>query len=199
MRADLLRSGFAKFALLIAVFLVLYFAIPAVEGNYLWRLPHLISGWPEQINTFVRFLMYDWWPIDIYDPEIEEYEASPLIKEVTRAFSTAILFCIDLLREFLLGGAKTLAAFVGWDYARAHPELAWPALPWTIVAAGSALLGYALKGWWLALLAACATLYIAIFGQWEPAMETLSLVLIAAPIAFALGLLLGVLAFKSRS
>ena len=199
MRADLLRSGFAKFALLIAVFLVLYFAIPAVEGNYLWRLPHLISGWPEQINTFVRFLMYDWWPIDIYDPEIEEYEASPLIKEVTRAFSTAILFCIDLLREFLLGGAKTLAAFVGWDYARAHPELAWPALPWTIVAAGSALLGYALKGWWLAVLAACATLYIAIFGQWEPAMETLSLVLIAAPIAFALGLLLGVLAFKSRS
>lgn len=172
MRADLLRSGFAKFALLIAVFLVLYFAIPAVEGNYLWRLPHLISGWPEQINKFVRFLMFDWLPIDIYDPEIEEYEASPLIKEVTRAFSTAILFCINFLREFLLGGAKTLAAFAGWDYARAHPDLVWPALPWTIVAAGYALLGYALKGRWLAALAACATLYIAVFGQWEPAMAS---------------------------
>ena len=142
--------------------------------------------------------MFDWLPIDIYDPEIEEYEASPLLKEMTRAFSTGILFFINFLREFLLGGTKTLAAFAGWDYARAHPDLVWPALPWTIVAAGSALMGYALKGGWLAALAACATLYIAIFGQWEPAMETLSLVLIAAPIAFALGLLLGVWAFKSR-
>lgn len=199
MRAHLLRSGFFQFALLIVVFLGLYVAIPAVEGNVLWRLPPLIAGWPEQINSFVHYIMYTWLPIDIYDPEIDDYEASPLLKEATRAFSTGILFCIDLLREFMLGGTKTIAAFTGWDYARAHPDLAWPALPWTIVAAGAALLGYALKGWRLAALAAFATLYIAVFGQWEPAMETLSLVLIAAPIAFAVGLLLGVWAFRSRA
>jgi glycine betaine/proline transport system permease protein len=199
MRAQFLRSGSAQFALLIAVFLVLYVTIPATEDNYVWRLPHLIAGWPEQINKFVKYLMFDWLPIDIYDPEIDDYEASPLIKEVTRAFSTGVLFCINLLRELLLGGVKTLAAFTGWEYARAHPDLVWPALPWTIVAAGAALLGYALKGKWLAALAAFATFYIAVFGQWEPAMETLSLVLVAAPIAFVLGLLLGVWAFRSRA
>jgi glycine betaine/proline transport system permease protein len=198
MRALLLRSGPLQVVLLIAVFLVLYFAIPAVEGSYFWRLPHLIAGWPEGINNAVDYVMFEWLPIDIYDPEIDDYEASPLLKEVTRAVSSSLLFCIEILRELLLGGVKTIVAFTGWDYARAHPDLAWPALPWTIVAAGAALLGYALKGWKLAALAAFATVYIAVFGQWEPAMETLSLVLIAAPISFALGLLLGVLAFKSR-
>lgn len=198
MRALLLRSGPLQVALLVAVFLVFYFTIPADEGNYFWRLPPLISGWPEAINNSVRYLMFEWFPIDIYDPEIDDYEASPILKEVTRAFSTGVLFGIDLVREFLLGGVKTIVAFTGWDYARAHPDLMWPALPWTIVAAGVALLGYALKGRWLAVLAAFATIYIAVFGQWEPAMETLSLVLIAAPICFVLGLLLGVLAFRSR-
>ncbi len=198
MRALLLRSGSAQVVLLIVVFLVLYVTIPAVEGNYLWRLPHLIAGWPEWINKSVDYVMFQWLPIDIYDPEIDDYEASPLLKEVTRAFSFIILFLIDILREILLGGVKTIVAFTGWDYARAHPDLAWPALPWTIVAAGATLLGYALKGRWLAALAAFATVYIAVFGQWEPAMQTLSLVLIAAPISFALGLLVGVLAFKSR-
>ena len=197
MRAVLLRSGPLQAALLIAVFLVLYFAIPAGEGNYFWRLPHLIAGWPEWINKSVDYLMFEWLPINIYDPEIDDYEASPLLKEVTRAFSSSLLFCIQFLRELLLGGVKTIVAFVGWDYSRAHPDLAWPALPWTIVASGATLLGYALNGRWLAALAGFATVYIAVFGQWEPAMETLSLVLIAAPISFALGLLLGVLAFKS--
>jgi glycine betaine/proline transport system permease protein len=64
----------------------LYFAIPAQEGNYLWRLPHLIAGWPEWINKSVDYLLFEWLPIDIYDPEIDEYEKSPLLKEVTRAF-----------------------------------------------------------------------------------------------------------------
>lgn len=198
MRAHLLSSGRLQFALLIVVFLVLYFAIPAAEGNYLWRLPHLIAGWPEQINNSAKFVMFEWFPIEVYDPEIDDYESSPLIKEVTRASSAGVLFCVDLVREVLLGGVKTIVAFTGWDYARAHPGLVWPALPWTIVAAGATLLGYALKGRWLATLAAFATAYIALFGQWEPAMETLSLVLIAAPISFAFGLGLGVLAFRSR-
>ncbi len=198
MRAHLMRSGPFQMAVLLAVFALLCATVPVAEGNYLWRLPPLIAGWPEKINVAVNYVLFEWFPIDIYDPEIDDYEASPLLKEVTRAFSTSLLFCIDLVREVLLGGVKTIVAFTGWDYARAHPGLVWPALPWTIVAGGAALLGYALKGPWLAALAAFATVYIAVFGQWEPAMETLSLVLIAAPICFVLGLLLGVLAFRSR-
>lgn len=198
MRALVIRSGPLKIALLLALFLVLCAAVPASEGNVLWRLPPLIASWPEAITGAVDYLLFEWLPIEIYDPEIDDTEASPLLKEVTRALSSGLLFSIEIVRELLLGGVKTIVAFTGWDYARAHPDLIWPALPWTIVAAGAALLGYALKGPWLAALAAFATVYIAVFGQWEPAMQTLSLVLIAVPVSFALGLLLGVLAFKSR-
>lgn len=192
------KSGHVRVGLVLVLFLVLYFAIPHNENNYLWRLPHLLSGLPGLINRSVDFLLFQWLPIDIYDPDIEEYEKSPLLKEVTRAFSSAILFCIVLIRELFLGGVKTLVSFTSWDFVRAHPNLQWPGLPWTVVAAGAMLLGYALKGRSLAALAGAATFYIAVFGQWEPAMETLSFVLIAAPVSFALGLLLGVWAFRSR-
>jgi glycine betaine/proline transport system permease protein len=67
------------------------------------------------------------------------------------------------------------------------------------VAGGAIILGYALKGKGLALLAGLATGYIAIFGQWVPAMETLSFVLVAAPVSCVLGLLLGSVAYKSNT
>jgi glycine betaine/proline transport system permease protein len=187
-----------QFAVLVAVFVVLCKVIPAEKGNYFWRLPHLIAGWPDQIHEAVRYLMFEWLLIDIYDLDLEEYEASPLLKESTCGFSAIVLFCIEILRELLLGGVNTIVAFTGWDYARAHPDLVWPALSWTIAAASAALLGYALHGRWLAVFAGFATVYFAVFGQWEPAMQTLSLVLIAAPICFMLGLMIGVLAVKSR-
>jgi glycine betaine/proline transport system permease protein len=41
-------------------------------------------------------------------------------------------------------------------------------------------------------------IYISVFGQWNPAMETLSFVLVAAPISFILGLSLGIWAYKSK-
>ena len=50
--------------------------------------------------------MFDWWPIEVYDPEIEEFEEKPLIQQVTRAISASILFIIGLIREIILGGVK---------------------------------------------------------------------------------------------
>jgi glycine betaine/proline transport system permease protein len=40
---------------------------------------------------------------------------------------------------------------------------------------------------------------LAVFGQWDPAMETLSFVLVAAPVSGILGVIWGVLAYKSKS
>lgn len=199
MHSRLIHSTWFQLAILGSIFLALYFAIPVQEGNYLWRLPHLIAGWPELINKFANYLMFEWLPINIYDPEIDEYEMSPVLKEVTRAFSTGLLFCIEIVRELLLGGVKTIVAFTGWQYASEHPDLAWPALPWTIVAAGTALLGYVLMGPSLAMFSGLSVVYIAVFGQWEPAMQTLSLVLVAAPLSLVIGLLLGISAFKYRT
>jgi len=76
----------------------------------------------------------------------------------------------------------------------------WPnfeALPWSAVAGIVAVLGYYLGGWRMALLAGGSFVWTALIGQWKIAMETLSVLIVAAPIAFFLGLVLGLLAWKS--
>ncbi len=187
-----------QFIVLIAVFLALCYLITPADGNYFWRLPPLLKGLPLAINNGVDFLMFDWWLIDVYDPDIEEFEKKPLMKEITRAIGGFVLFLIEFVREILLGGVKTIVTFTSWDWATANPWARWPGLPWTVVAGGAAILGYALSGVRLALFVFAACVYIAVFGQWEPSMQTLSFVLIAAPVSVLLGLLFGVWAFKSK-
>ncbi len=188
-----------QFAILMAGFFVLCFLVTPSENNFLWRLPALIAGLPAIINNSVEFLMFDWFPIETYNVEIEDYEETALLQKITRSISGLILFCIEFIREILLGGVKTIVAFTSWDYVRDNSWAHWPALPWTVVAGIAITLGYALSGRWLAVFVGLATIYIAVFGQWEPAMETLSFVLIAAPLSVLLGLALGVWAYKSQS
>ncbi len=196
---DTLRENkFLQFLVLLAIFIVLCMIIPESEGNPLWRLPPLIQGLPLWIYDKVNFIMFDLWPVNVYDPDIEEYEQVPIMRQITRGLSGFVLFMIELIRELLLGGVKTIVSFTSWDWVTENQWARWPALPWTVVAGGAALLGYALSGWGLALFAGSAFTYIAVFGQWEPSMQTLSFVLIAAPVSVCLGLVFGVLAYKSR-
>lgn len=188
-----------QFLLLIVVFLLMYLSIGPSENNWLWRLPPLLKEFPSMINSWVNFIMFDWWPIDVYDPDIEEYEEKPLFGQITRSISGFILFLIELIRELLLGGVKTIVTFTSWDWATENEWARWPALPWTVVAGGMAILGYALSGIRLALFVFFAFTYIAVFGQWEPSMQTLSFVLIAAPVSVLLGLMFGVWAYKSKT
>ena len=188
-----------QFAALLVVFFILCFAIEPSENNILWRLPAFLSAVPEMLNSSVEYAMFEWMPIQIYNAEIEDYEDSALLIEVTRSMSRAVLFGIEFIREILVGGQKTIVAFTSWDFVSENDWAYWPALPWTVVAGIAITLGYALSGRWLAILAGCATTYIAVFGQWEPAMETLSFVLIAAPASVVLGVFLAVLAFKYRA
>jgi len=187
-----------QFALLLAVFTALCALIAPSETNPLWRLPPLLKQLPYLINDGVRFVMFEWWPIDVYDPLIDEYEPKPLFRELTRAISTGILFVINAVREVLLGGVKTIVAFTSWDFVKENPWAVWPALPWTVVVGWVVFLGYKLQGLGLAVLAGVTTVFISIFGQWEPSMQTLSFVLITAPVAALLGLALGAWSYKSR-
>ena len=107
-------------------------------------------------------------------------------------------FLIELIREILLGGMETIVAFTSWDWINANPWAELPGLPWTIVAAGAAILGYKLSGKGLALFAGLVMIYISVFGQWKPSMQTISFILVAAPLSFIFGLTLGVMAFKSK-
>ncbi|MEC4674143.1 MAG: ABC transporter permease subunit, partial [Nitrospirota bacterium] len=199
MAGSISQSKPLQFAILLAVFFILYFSIEPSENNFLWRLPALIAWVPGTLNNSVEYLMFDWMPIEIYNAEIEDYEETALLRIITRSISGALLFCITFIREVLIGGVKTIVAFTSWDFIRANSWAHWPAMPWTVVTGLAVILGYALSGRWLAVFVGSALIYIAVFGQWEPAMETLSLVLIAAPLSVLLGLALGVWAFKSRA
>ncbi|MEP4246578.1 ABC transporter permease [Tateyamaria sp.] len=69
-------------------------------------------------------------------------------------------------------------------------------MPWTAVAAVATVIGYHLGGWRLALLGGGTMIWTALIGQWEIAMQTMSVLAIAAPLAFAIGLSLGIAAWK---
>jgi glycine betaine/proline transport system permease protein len=188
-----------QFVLLLVIFVLLCVIITPSEGNWFWRLPPLIQKLPQIITSSVDYIMFDWWLIDVWDPDIEDYEEKPMMNQFTRSASGLILFMIEFVREIFLGGVKTIVTFSGWDWATENEWARWPALPWTVVAGGAAILGHALGGFRLALFVGFTFVYIAVFGQWEPSMETLSFVLIAAPMSVLLGLVLGLWAFKSKT
>ena len=100
----------------------------------------------------------------------------------TRAFSDVVEFCLDVTANLLYGKSR------------------WPRLgpiPWSVVAVTMGMIGYWLGGWRLALLSGGTFVWIAVMGQWKWAMETLSVIVVAAPFSVMLGLLMGILAWRS--
>ncbi|MDE0308695.1 MAG: ABC transporter permease subunit [Acidiferrobacterales bacterium] len=187
-----------QFGLVLAVFFLLCFSISPDESNILWRLPPLLKSIPTIINDAVNHLMFDWMPVQVYDPVIEDYEEKPLFREFTRSVSSGFLFVINFLREIILGGNKTVVVFTSWDFINENPWARLPAIPWIVILGWAVILAYRLQGKGLAVLAALCTVYIALFGQWKPSMETLSFVLIAAPVSVVLGIVLGIWAYRNR-
>ncbi|MDE0104859.1 MAG: ABC transporter permease subunit [Bryobacterales bacterium] len=180
-------------------FFVLANFVDSSDANWLWRFPPLLKDLPFIINDTVQKLLFEWMPIEIYDPDIDDYESSPLFREVTRAVSSSLLVIIEFTREVILGGVKTIVVFTDWDFINENPWAHWPALPWTVITGWAIVLGYRLRGIGLAILAGFSTVYISVFGQWEPSMQTLSFVLVTAPVSVVLGLALGIWAFRSKS
>ena len=78
----------------------------------------------------------------------------------------------------------------------------WPnigPIPWTAIAAVAGIVGYYLGGVRLAVLALGTFVWTALIGQWKLAMETMSVLVVAAPLAFTIGLLLGIAAWKNKA
>lgn len=102
---------------------------------------------------------------------------------VTRFFAGGIESLLDVTANLLYGKKR------------------WPdvgPVPWTVVALAVAMLGHVLGGWKLALLGGGTFVWVAMLGQWKWTMETLSVVVVAVPVAVLLGLLLGVASWRSR-
>ena len=100
---------------------------------------------------------------------------------VSRAFAAGVEWLLDVSGNLLYGRNR------------------WPRIgpiPWTVIAVTAAFVGYALKGWKLALLSGGTFVWIAVMGQWKWAMETLSVIVVAAPITVLLGLVMGIAAWR---
>ena len=100
---------------------------------------------------------------------------------VTRAFASVVEWLLDVTANLLYGRNR---------WPRIGP------LPWTFIAITAAMIGYWLNGWRLALFSGGTFVWIAVMGQWKWAMETLSVIVVAAPIAVVAGLLLGIAAWR---
>lgn len=102
---------------------------------------------------------------------------------VTRAFAGGVEWLLDVTANLLYGKNR------------------WPRIgpiPWTVIAAIGFVVGYALQGWRLSLLTGGTFVWIAVMGQWKWAMETLSVIVVAAPFSILFGLVTGILAWRSR-
>ena len=102
---------------------------------------------------------------------------------VTRFVSKRLKELIDIFDNLLRGGSK--------GFGLGAP-------PWTALMAIAFILGYSLRGWRLAILSGGTIMYFAIFGLWKYAMETLALLAAAVPISIAIGLVIGILAYKKK-
>lgn len=102
---------------------------------------------------------------------------------VTRFLTEGLQWILDVTANLLFGKRR-------WPHSEP--------IPWTAVAAVAGIVGYYLGGWRLALLGAGTFVWTALIGQWKLAMETMSVLVVAAPLAFTIGLLLGIAAWKSK-
>lgn len=102
---------------------------------------------------------------------------------LTRALSDALESVLDVTANLLYGRKR------------------WPRLgpiPWSAVAAAVTVLAYYLGGWRLAALALFTFVWTAAVGQWKLAMQTMSVLVVAAPVAILTGLFFGVVAWRYR-
>ena len=130
---------------------------------------HLTTPFVDWINDAANFFRK------------EELVASMTFKDMTRSAAKLVDYPLDLTYGILVKGFGDA-----------------PPLPWTTAALLAAIFGWWLNGPRLALLAGGCFLYFAMFGNWTGSMATLSAVSVAALLAAAIGLFLGIAAARSR-
>jgi glycine betaine/proline transport system permease protein len=104
-------------------------------------------------------------------------------KPVTRAIAWILAQPLALVEALLYRGV------LAWK---------WPPLPWIAIVAGAAILGHWIGGTRLAVFSGLCAFYLAIFGLWPDAMQTLAIVFVTVPLAAILGLALGIWATRNE-
>ncbi|WP_425046234.1 ABC transporter permease [Primorskyibacter sp. S87] len=169
------RSGGGHVTVLRAILgtavLLVVLKILGVLPAWLNRVPEaMIPPYAQWMDAFFEFIKGDM------------ESGRPGIIYVTRWFAEGPL-------EFLLNSTANLL-----EGKRRWPNLG--PISWSAIAAVGTVIGYYLGGWRLAALAGGTFIWTALIGQWKLAMQTLSVISVAAPLAFIFGLTLGIIAWK---
>ncbi len=110
--------------------------------------------------------------------------------EMTHAIAALMNIPYTAVKSLLATG---LLQGQGSDAVQLLPPLSWIAVVFIVGA-----MGYYARGWKLAALVSACFTYLAVFGQWEGAMITLSSIIIAVPFGIMAGLFLGLGAHRWR-
>ena len=124
-------------------------------------------------------------------PWLVNYPSSWLLP-VAPIITSIFGFIIPLLTPI----CAALAAILGTALNACSAAFQW--MPWPATILFFVVLGWLAQGWRLALFTAVALGYVVLAGYWEQGMNTLSLVVLAVPLAVGVGFLLGVAAHSSR-
>ena len=140
------------------------------DGATRWPLEWVIplEGW---VTDFIVWLKRD---ASIFGVQF---------KDITRGIGLGLKEPVNWAGYLLVKGSKTIG--VGQ-------------MPWVAGVAGITILAHWVGGWRLALLALSSFLYVAFFNLWKDAMRTMTIVLVAVPLAVVIGLALGVWVTRSK-
>lgn len=129
-----------------------------------------------QRTAFPQIIEYpDAWTLPIADVVNVGMDALVIqLKDLTRAISGGLNVLFTSVQSLLVGA------------------------PWSVSVILFALIAWQGGGWKLAFSTTLILLYILASGYWVPAMNTLSLVLVALPLAVLIGFCIGYLAFRSE-
>ena len=101
MLKDFKQSRQKQFLFLFIIFLILYFFVPKNENSYFWRLPPLLKDIPLMFNALLDNLMFNWFTIQVWDPDWGMYEDKTLFRVITRSLSNSVLFFIIFISSSL--------------------------------------------------------------------------------------------------
>ncbi|MCX6018931.1 MAG: ABC transporter permease subunit [Chloroflexi bacterium] len=113
---------------------------------------------------------------------------------------------VNGMQHWLIGNRNSHVLFVyGFDPISAAVDAGLRGVeslllapPWTVIFAAAALSAWLLRGVKLAVGCVCALTICGLFGLWEPAMQTLALMLSSVTLSLFIGVPLGVLAAQNR-
>jgi glycine betaine/proline transport system permease protein len=121
-----------------------------------------------------------------FDPLDPRIEVGNWVRDAFNWFTDTFQPVLDVIDDGLSGAYDLLNS-------------ALQAPPFIAMIIAFALIGWIVRSWKFAIFTVLSFYLIASMGQWDRAMQTLSLVLLAAAIAVLLGIPLGIWAAKSRT